>query len=141
MNVRDHTLLLTFPIPSEGDGKEIKSLTVNRPNVRHIADFILLIGGQEIANLLKDTVTGVDGEVTEKKLKEKLADDQMIEQLTGLITSEKFDDAFALLGRVLNIATKEAEQLSPEDIAKIFTECAPVFFPKLFSKTVSDGEA
>lgn len=136
---RSKKIELDFPLP-EGDGKSVTEIEMRRPTTRDIADFIVLIGGERIAAILKQLLGNAEGEtITVEDLKNSELVSELIDNLSSMIKPEFLDDSFALLGRVLGIAPHQAEDLAPEDMIKVYGALSD-FFPQAFSSTDASGE-
>jgi hypothetical protein len=136
---RSQKLPLAFPIPLE-DGKAITELTMRRPTTRDIADFVVLIGGERIASVLKELLSKSEGdEISVEDLKQSELVNELIDNLSSMIKPEFLDDSFALLSRMLGIDPHQAEELAPEDTAKVYGALSD-FFPQLFSSADANGE-
>lgn len=134
-----HTIDLAFPVPVE-DEKSISSLTMRRPTSRDIADFMVIIGGERIAVMIKEVLDTSDGEtVTADDLKNTKLVGELVDNLAGLVSAEVLDEFFGLLSRMLAIDPHQAEELAPEDMVKVYG-ALQLFFPNVFSQKEQDGE-
>lgn len=125
---------LDFPLPMEGN-KFILEITMRRPTTRDIGDAVMLLGGEEIAKVLKTIFKDAgNGDLTTEKLMKSGIVENVIDALSTSLKPELLDGLFGLIARMCSIEVAQSNSLAPEDVSKIFGALLG-FFPQTKSPT------